>query len=247
MKIIIIQNGDPWQTLASSSLIRGFKIRYADCNITWITNTKSYDLLRYNERISELCVGLSPLKGKFDLAINLTPSLDSSQFIMRLDAVERRGFIASGTKIIGSDQGNESILSVFLGESSTDKNVLQLLFRLSGIKWEGDGYDISYFPRNKMKKGKTGIAVTNSSLRTYVKDNLELDYSDLWHVPIRNNLFKRIDEINRVKHLITDDLFCLHAGISLRKHVEFLDLSNLNMSIEFFNKGHHYRINHGLH
>lgn len=242
MHFLVLHHGEPWQAVASTSLIRGLKRTEASCQITWATSPENYPLFQYNERLTDVCVGYSPLKGSFDVAINLIPSVSSGEMLAKTDAVSKLGFIEAKGKVTTIHPENDDILRVFLGERSTTKHILQMYYRLAGMRWRGEGYDLAYFPRNKMKRRKTGIAVGDNELRAFVKENLKLDFSDLWHVPLRENLLKRIDEINRVKHLITDDLFCAHVGIATRKHVEFLDTKNLNMGIEFFNKGHHHRI-----
>lgn len=246
MRFLILHHGDPWQSLAATSLIKGLSKRYPDCSLSWATSSESYPLYQFNQRLENIFVGKGPFKDKYDVTINLTPTEECARAMQETEAAERRGFVLQDSCLTTSEKSNDEFLPVLLGEASSSKNILQIYFRLAGMRWKGDGYDMSYYPRNKMKKSKTGIAVSDDSLRTFVKENLELDYSELWHVPLRSNLLKRIDEINRVKHLITDDLFCVHAGIAMRKHVEFLDTQNLNMSIEFFSKGNHHRIGHEL-
>jgi len=245
MKFLVIHNGEPWQSLAATSLIRGLKHRHENCLIDWATSVDSYCLFQFNKNLSEVYIGLGPFKGSYDVAINLTPTIEAVNSLEKISAISKIGFIKKNDHVGVSDSENEYMLQVFSGKENTSKNIFQMYYRLADMKWKGEGYDLSYFPRNRMKKRRTGIAVKDVSLRSYVKENLNLDYSELWHVPLRSDLLKRIDEINRVKHLITDDLFCVHAGIAMRKHVEFLDMNNFNMSIEFFSKGHSYKIDHG--
>ena len=64
----------------------------------------------------------------------------------------------------------------------------------------------------------------------------------LKYVRIRKRILKSIDEVNRCKTIITDDMFIVHAALALRKKVHFLDINNLNMNIEFFGQGQHYHI-----
>lgn len=242
MNFLVLHHGESWQAVASTSLIRGLKWRYPDCHITWATSSENYPLFQYNERLNDICVGYGPFKGEFDVAINLCPVAEAAEALAATKASSKRGIISEANRLKTTSVENEDILEVLLGERRTSKHILQMYYRLAGERWKGEGYDLAYYPRNKMKKRKTGIAVADPNLRSFVKDNLRLDYSELWHVPMRANLLKRIDELNRVKHLITDDLFCAHIGIATRKHVEFLDTKNLNMTVEFFSKGHHHRI-----
>lgn len=245
MNYLVLHHGEAWQAVAATSLIRGLKRRDPTCSIVWATSVECRPIFEYNNKLSEAHVGYGPFKGNFDVAINLTPSEESASAMKESQAVEKFGFILDNGRVSVTHQENQYILDVFSGKISTQNHILQLYYRVAGMKWRGEGYDLSYYPRNKVKKKKTGVAVSDPSLRLFVKENLKLDHSELWHIPMRSNIFKRIDEINRVKHIITDDLLCAHIGIATRKHVEFLDTNDLNMSIEFFSKGYHHRINNG--
>lgn len=242
MHIAVFQFGDPWYALASTSLVNGLLAAYPGSNIHWITSSENLPLFQYNKRLAEVCVGENSLHRKCDLAINLTPSPYCCQAMKSGDFGSRSGFVFDKNEIGVSDVSLSEILGVANGEQKTSKHVLQILFKLAGLKWRGEGYDLTYYPRNKMSKTKTGVAVDDDSLRQFIWDNLHLEYSKLWHVPMKQNLLKRIDEINRVKRIITNDWFCLHAAIALKKHVEFVDNQNYNMSVEFFGSGNHYRI-----
>lgn len=242
MNFLISHYGEPWQAVAATSLIKGLRAKHADCKISWATTSECFHLYQYNRNLEDVYVGPGSIKGGFDVAINLTPTMEAVKALDGTEASQKIGFVLSKGNVAPFVPENEDILEVLLGNRRTNKHILQMYYRLAGLRWRGEGYDFAYYPRNKMKKRKTGIAVSDPNLRSFVKDNLSLEYSEIWHVPLRTNLLKRIDEINRVKHLITDDLFSAHIGIATRKHVEFLDINNLNMSIEFFNKGHHHRI-----
>jgi len=136
----------------------------------------------------------------------------------------------------------EEYFAIMHNRVRSDKNMLQVLYKLAGLTWKGEGYDLAYYPKNKTNKHRTGIAISNDALRQFVKNNLKLEMSEIHSVPIRKNLFKKMDEINRCVNIITDDLFILHASIALRKNVEFLDVLNTPTNVEFFGKGNHYRI-----
>ena len=239
MQILVISYGESWEALASSSLIRRLHRQHDDMKLSWVTKPVSRCIFQYNNRIDELYDGETKLYQKFDLAINLTPTDEAGDILKSVDAEQKLGFLSSTEAV---SQGAESVIDILAGRKISKKHYFQLLYRVAELAWRGDGYDLSYYPRNKMKKKKTGVAVTDPRLRTFVKNNLVLNYSAPWHVPMRHDLLKRVDEINRVKHIITDDLFCAHAGIAMRKHVEFLDTNEFNMSIEFFGKGHHHVI-----
>ncbi len=243
MNILVINHGEPWKALASTSLIKGLYSKYGNIDLDWSTSEENIGIYRYNNKINNLIIGFGACYSKYDIAINLDPSTGAGKVISEVEAKVKLGYGLESNKSVPLTNEAELFFQVLNGEKRTTKHYLQIIYKLSGTVWRGEGYNLSYYPRNKMKRKKTGIAVKNTGLRKFTKDNLRLNHSEIWHVPVRQDLLKRIDEINRVKQLITDDLFCLHAGISMKKHVEFLDVENINMTVEFFGKGYHHRIN----
>jgi len=229
-RAIVLHYGPSWEALAATSLIKrlvqehGGKLR-----LDWATTNESYPLFKYNSRIENLFIGEPTSTDSYDVIYDLSRNEQS-------------------TKICEALQGSacsvkDSYCYAYLAGERVDSHVLQVLFKLAGLSWRGEGYDLAYYPKNKVKKGKTGVAISRDDLRSYVKDNLQLSLSELWHIPLRKNLLKRIDEINRCKRIVTDDLFTAHAAIALRKHVEFLDKDGFHAEIEFFGKGNHLRLN----
>jgi len=240
-KIVILQYGEPWTTLVSTSMIKAINKKYDKASIDWATTSSSYPLLQYNSRIRDVLVGYGQFYNQYDIAINLSPTREACLTMNNIESKIKLGF--------GEVEGNVSYLNndakegfdVLYKGLPSDRHILQIIFRIAGLKWRGEGYDLAYYPKNKMKKGKTGIAISDSKLRKYVKSNLQLNQSELWHVPMKQDLLKRIDEINRCKRIVTNDLFSAHAAIAMRKHVEFLDDKRLNMGIEFFGNGNHIK------
>lgn len=242
--ILLFHHSPPWLSLASSSLIKKFSELYPEAAIDIAIDGSSYPLFQYNSRIRDVLVAENDILTHYDLAVNLDTDENRCSSFMDIKAVEKRGFGFIEGEVRSFSEESKDCLQVLSGQARTERHVLQVLFRASGLVWRGNGYDLAYYPKNKMKKGKTGVAIQNSYLRKFVKDNLVLKNSQLWHVPMKKSLLKRIDEINRCKRVITDDLFVLHAAISMRKHVEFLDIIDLNMNVEFFGNGNHIRLLH---
>ena len=243
MRILVMNHGEPWSALASTSLIKGLSRKYGDIVLDWATTENNIGIFRYNKKIHELIIGTKTISEGYDLAINLDPSSEEYlSMFMDIKATDKMGFGEKGGNPIALNKESEKILPILLNESKTSRHYLQIVYRITGMVWKGQGYHLAYYPRNKMKRKKTGIAVHHDKLRRYTKENLTLNYSDIWHVPMRHNVLKRIDEVNRVRQIVTDDLLCVHAAISMKKQVEYLDVNDLNMEIEFFGKGYHHRI-----
>lgn len=245
MRIAILNFEQPWHVLSSTSLIRGYRNKYPNASISFFVDNESFSLLQYNKKISSFCGYTSNLQDSYDLAVNMSPSISACNFMLDFTATEKLGFIEKNGSISSLNKDAEEYLSICNKEQKSDKHALQVLYRLCGLTWRGEGYDLSYFPKNKTNKRKTGIAISNNALRQFVKNNLQLQMTEMYPVPMKQNLLRRIDEINRYLYIITDDLFTLHASVALRKNVEFLDTIGINTRIEFFGQGNYYRIYDG--
>lgn len=245
MNIAIIYIADPWQTLVATGLISGIKRAFGDCNISWITSNESLCLLSHNPRLSHVSSNIETLKGPFDFVLNLTINLEIAKYLENIRSGARFGFFyhKESNKLDFCDKNAFDYFDSLYRNQYTNKTFIQLLFRTLGITWKGESYSLCYYPKNKSKKDKTGIAIGDNSLRSYVKNNLKLDLTDLWHIPLRKNILKRIDEINRCNIIVTDDIFTAHAAVAMRKMVYFLDTQELSFGLEFFGRGQHYRIN----
>jgi len=64
----------------------------------------------------------------------------------------------------------------------------------------------------------------------------------IWYIPYKKNIFKRMDEINRCKKIITDDFLTLHLSLYLRKYVYFLQTLPSNTKIELFKNGEIHQV-----
>ena len=48
----------------------------------------------------------------------------------------------------------------------------------------------------------------------------------------------RMDEVNRCKDIITDDILTMNMAIYLRKRIYFLETAPVNLKLEFFGSKH---------
>ena len=241
MRIAVLNYEDPWLVIVSTSLIRGLQRVYPDCKIVFFLKQETEILLRYNKDI-ELINGYTIDDMHFDKVINLSPSLEASNLCSNLIADQKYGFIDHNSNVYCINKNAEEYYNSVFCNNRTNKCILQLLFRLANLRWRGEGYKFSYYPKNKTNRANTGVAIQSERLREFLKSNLQLSLSDVKYLSNKNNLLKKIDEINRCKNIITDDLFILHVAISLRKNVQFLDNKGLGYNIEFFGSGNHHRI-----
>lgn len=240
MNIAVINHEEPWNLLACTSLIRGLAKTYKDCSVTFFVQPECLPILSFSKKVS-VSVEEFGYENNFDLAINLTPDIHCSTFSSALSS-NVIGFVEEHGSVGFSSKEVEDYYGVVYGNRKTEKHFLQILFKFCGMTWRGEGYDLSYYPKNRTKKNSIGLSISNEGLRGFVNNNLQISGSSVSTVPNRKSLLKKMDEINRYMYIITDDLFVLHASIALRKEVEFLDTTGLPYKIEFFSKGNHYGI-----
>ena len=70
-----------------------------------------------------------------------------------------------------------------------------------------------------------------------LNNQLVIDKKKIWYIPYKKNIFKRMDEINRCKEIITDDLITFHLAMSMRKYVYYLETFPLTTRLELFGNG----------
>lgn len=242
INILVCHFGSPWESLVASSLIKAISRSYSKADIYWATTSENSSLFKYNKLIKGVYIDYENSDKQFEVIINLTPSIPAASYINNISSNKKIGFIEKDGAIFSTNIGAEEAYNVLTENKHTDKNIFQVFYRIAEMKWKGEGYDLCYFPKTKTKKSKTGIAIADENLRFFVKNNLQLGLSESWHIPLKQNLLKRIDEINVCKNIVTDDMFTLHVSIALKKHVEYLDCFGLNYSVEFFGTGSIHRL-----
>jgi hypothetical protein len=241
MKFLIINFGTLCETFISTCIIKGIYKNHSQESqpeIYWICNDQeSLNILKYNKKIKKVYIkGEVPeslLKMNFDRVINLSP-----EFLPANDL----NILSNDIRGFNFDDKSNKLYDIVYGNVKSNLNIFQIYFKLSGMTWKGEGYDVNYIPRNKSKKNRTGIAIANANLRNYIIDKLKLDITKLWIVPFKKNIFKKIDEINRVNYLITDDFLSMNIGLFVRKNIYFLETIPYNTRLEFFGTGESYQV-----
>lgn len=234
MKIILIQSGPDHEVLILGSLLIGLHKKYQGAEIVWVGQPQFFELVKYNKRIKR-CVdvnqdlsfsSLNQLYGA-EICINATNSKKTRKFASSIPVKQRFGFTKEGPV----DRHAEFFQKVMTSEISTRKNVLDLYFQLAGLKWSGEGYGLSYYPRKKKEKA-TG---------TCLSGEFEVQVEDSVAIQLPKSLLARFDTLNQFEIIHTDNLFVAHAGIALRKYVHFYSKA-LPYQIEFFKKGRQVRL-----
>ena len=232
MNIAITHLGNISQLIPATSVIRGIKKQEVDTKITWVVNRKELCYInKYNKDVSRT-IPFSQFvseEGEYDLLVNLYPyfpeDIKINSTIISTSGFYFHPYFDKFKKVFSENK------------ECLDMNIFQLYFILSGLTWSGEEYDIRYYPKSKMKPNKIGVSVANANIRNYILDNLEVDKKKIWYIPYKKNIFKRMDEINRCKKIITDDLITFHLAMSMRKYVYYLETFPLSTKLELFNSG----------
>lgn len=239
MKILIMHSGTPCECFIASSLLQGFKkIDYKYPEVFVVVNDKECEsIFEHNTRVKKVYVHdkipNEIFKITFDKVIVLHPGVEKD-FIESIESSEKSGFHCS--------EDSEYYFDIMYGRKKTKMNLFQIYYKMSGMKWHGQRYDFNYFPKSRSKENRTGIAVANANLRNYIINRLHLDESNLWVIPYKNSIFKKMDEINKCKRIITDDFFTLNIAVYLKKSMYFLKTLPYTTRIEMFGNGYIYNV-----
>ena len=230
--ILLVNFGNANDSLVATSLLRQLKENVS----VLVADKDAAAPFRFNPKIKQIYISdklpnnFSEIQ--FDWMINLHPGFNKNT----LDVSYKK---ATGFNFSNNSFQYEKILFY---DQKTDKNIFQIYFALAGLRWGGEGFYLNYYPKNKSRANRVGLAMTNIKLREFVKSHLNLKESRLWYIPYRKNFFKKVDEINRCNSIITDDLYTLNIALALRKEIYFLETVRLNFKLELFKKGDVFRV-----
>lgn len=234
MKIVLAHQGPISELIAATSVNHGIKNKPVDTELTWVVAKGNEYIFRYNQNVNRvLSIEDFEERGneKYDLCINLWPGWIKTRAILK----ECCGFRYT--------PNYSNLEEAIINEKSiSDMSNLQMYFLLSGLTWGGEGYDIPYFPKSRSKRNRVGIAVANSNLRNYILEKINLENGKIWNIPYRKNIFKKMDEINRCKKIVTDDLTIFHLAMSLRKYVYLLEVIPFSFRMEMFGNGEIHKV-----
>lgn len=232
-KVLVLHNADADEAMIATALVRRFVKDGHDVTIAGDGITQNIMRLA-----GFRCENGFHTDVVYDVAVNLSPSYSCTEAMSKsVQADEKLGYGQDESGLFFYNEGAHHHYRAKYVRIPTGANQFQLLFGLAGLKWQGEGYCLKYFPRTRSKKTLTGVAIKDQNLKQFILGNLHLDCTRLWRVPIRQNVSKQIDEINRCKQIVTDDLTVAHAALALRKVVEFLTPKSLPYRFEMFGAG----------
>ncbi len=132
------------------------------------------------------------------------------------------GYKISDNQIGFCGHGLDIFFKCYCLKSNCNLNILESFFNIFDLKWNREGFDVGYKPKSRPSESRDGIAISNSNLRSFVKTNLFNNGEKLWHIPIRQDPLKCIDEVNKCSNIVTDNIFYAFIGSFLRKKIIFL-------------------------
>lgn len=235
LKIALLHMGPISYLIPATSIMKKIKnvcdASDTDMHFIWIVKEENLYFFEHHKDVYRVFSfnQFAEEKGWYDVLINLWPEIPDP-FNINADVVDFLGFNFCSEL----DPLKDSVLSY---DKHYNMNIFQLYFKLCQLKWRGEGYNINYYPQSREKKNLVGISVANSNLRNYVLENLDLEKMKIWYIPYKKNVFKRMDEINKCKRIVTDDFTTFHLSMALNKYVYYLKTSPLTMEIEMFGKG----------
>lgn len=225
-KIVIIQHRDESQVFPLLSLVIGLVKAHPNAQIIWAGDRSLSDLVKYNKRIKrfidisqEFTMKTLQIIFGAEICVNTSTSPLAKQFASNVSAIKTIGFDKGGA----TSRQSEFFENVLSGEISTKKTVLQMYYDLAGLRWRGEGYGLSYYPKVRQIEQR-GAYMT-------VYD--DPDGHSVIDMP--EDALSRLDAINRYAEITTDDIFSAHASIALRKQCTLI--GNLSYQMEFFGRG----------
>ena len=145
------------------------------------------------------------------------------------------GYTFSENQIHFTCKAVEKFFNCYCLKSGCDDNILSSFFNAFGFSWNKEGFNISYRAKSKSKDDRSGVAISNDNLRSFVKMSMFSHGEKLWHIPIRQDPLKCIDEVNKCSNIVTDNIFYAFVGSFLRKKIIFLVEDGCSFSPDIFN------------
>ena len=223
MKIVLIQSGPAHEVLLLSSVLIGLKKKYPKAKILWAGEPKYFPLIKFNKRVKKWLninkgADLASLTSFYGSEICYNSSLDNTaqKFASMVNSKECHGFNGDGP----INTQATFFRNVISGNISTRKTILDIYYSLADMKWQGEGYGLSYYPRQKQTK-QTGICCQSS------EPNFD---GEKFSIP--SDFLSGFDIINQYATIVTDDLLVAHMALSLRKKVEFTQQLSYTLNFE---------------
>ena len=231
MNILLYHLGTAFDCFIASSVHKGILDKYPEINIYWLISNNIINVFQYSKNVKKVFCPDNPPDVDVDICLNLYP--------VDLNAITDKADIKGG---LGQDLCLNKFNDILCGSKKTQMNIFEVYYKICGLNWNKQKSDIQYYPRNKSRINRVGIAIKDSKLNSYISSNLDIKDMKLWKVPNKINIFKQLDEINRCNYIITDDFMILNLSTYLKKYVYYLSKDSNNTKPEMFRNGEIFNI-----
>lgn len=225
-KFVIIQYGDAAEVFPLLSLVIGLQKEHPNSHIIWAGDPSLSDLIRYNKRVKrfidieqEFTIKTLQIVFGAEICVNTSSSPLAKRFASNVNAKSVIGFDQNGA----TSQQSEFFKNVITGKISTKKTALQLYYDLVGLRWRGEGYGLSYYPKTRQTE-RCGAFMT-----------IHDEPKGCSTIRMPEKVLSKLDTLNRYTEIVTDDVFSAHASIALRKQCTLV--GDLSYQMEFFGRG----------
>jgi hypothetical protein len=197
-KIVLVPPSSEWGVLVAASFLAGMRKVSGIKSEFFISDCPWFD-----EDMQNLlpgrpsCISMFEIiHGKFDNVFCLSDCLVT---ILQMQSCNISGLTVQEGKLTTTDAKFDSLADVYLGGQSCLFKAISNIF--GGI----DQCFPMFYPifEPKMHE-RRGVSIKNAPLRSKVK-SIFSGSDRLWHVPLRKNISKRIEESRTVSALVTDD------------------------------------------
>ena len=209
-RIILVQYGPPETVLLLTSALIGLKKIYNHSKVLWVGEPQYFSIIKFDKRIHKKLnihkgSDLASLTYFYGSDICYNPSMHKTACTFA--SITGSKYIFGFNKNGPTSKSAEFFQKVMSGNLRTCKTILELYYGLANIRWNGEGYGLTYYPSTKQNKD-VGVCMKKPT-ETNEQFCTTNDYPELLNL------------INQYKKIITDNLLVAHMSLSLRKKVEF--------------------------
>lgn len=234
MNYLILQKNDWGDLLLLTALIK--RLGHNGDRVFLYTDQDGQDIFKY----SKLCqfVEYKDIKNNhYDILVNYSSDSDCMDITDSL-RIEKKFGLGEMNLGIGADLWQRAKA----GKYKTNAHIFQLFFGVCNLRWQGEGYNLKYYPKFKTSQTAIGYYFNNSQLKNIVKNHIR--YSPLIKIPKMESICDQIDEVNPCRQVVTDDIDIAQMTIALRKWVFFTNNKKLNYNLQFFGCGKQITLNY---
>ncbi len=186
MNILIIKLGAIGDVIRTTSILPGLKSKFKNCKIDWVTKKESFDILKNNKLINEMCLidDVNKLNKKYDLVIGLDDEDSACELISKIKSKKIIGaYFDENNKTYTSDSSewfDMGLISRF-GKQKADelkaknqKTYQSIMYRILGLEYKKQepilnldkkslDFAEKFASKNKIKKSSLVVGINTGA------------------------------------------------------------------------------------